>query len=310
MARTAEDKSKIFKRLKEWQNLKLEQKIDHAVGTIEAFKARTGHDVYVSFSGGKDSTVLLDIARRFVYKDIKAVFMNTGNEFPEIIEYVKKTPNVEWIKPAMTIQQVINNEGFPLISKDTSEKIRQIKHTKSERLRQIRLHGYEKNNGRMAKCPMKWQYLAREKFDVSERCCDVMKKRAFKKYEKDTGLYPLIGVTAAESRLRTMQYISRGGCSAFEGPRPRSFPISIFTDKDIYEYCARFKIALSHLYDDNNVRQSGCMVCGFGADQDPQHFDYIYTHYPKAYKYFMSMTNNGVTYREALHACHIKLPDD
>lgn len=310
MARTQEDKSKIFKRLKEWQALTLDQKIDHAVGTIEAFKARTGHDVYVSFSGGKDSTVLLDIARRFTDKNTKAVFMNTGNEFPEIIEYVKKTPNVEWIKPAMTIQKVIENLGFPLISKDTSEKIRQIKHTKSEKLRQIRLYGYEGKNTKMAICPKKWQYLAREKFDVSERCCDVIKKRAFKKYEKETGLLPLIGVTAAESRLRTMQYINRGGCNAFEGPRPRSFPISIFTEKDIYDYCERFHIRLSRLYDDGNVRQSGCMVCGFGADQDKKHFDYIYTHHKKAYDYFMSMTNNGVTYREALHVCHVKLPDD
>ena len=61
----------------------LEQKIDHAVGTVEFFLSQTGRKGYVSFSGGKDSTVMLDIISRFVDKDITTVFCNTGNEFPE-----------------------------------------------------------------------------------------------------------------------------------------------------------------------------------------------------------------------------------
>lgn len=73
------------------QGWTLSQKIDHAVGTVEAFLSRTGKVPYVSFSGGKDSTVLLDIVRRFVDRDIKAVFCNTGNEYPEIVRFVRST---------------------------------------------------------------------------------------------------------------------------------------------------------------------------------------------------------------------------
>lgn len=76
------------------QGWTLSQKIDHAVGTVEAFLSRTGKVPYVSFSGGKDSTVLLDIVRRFVDRDIKAVFCNTGNEYPEIVRFVRSTENV------------------------------------------------------------------------------------------------------------------------------------------------------------------------------------------------------------------------
>lgn len=77
--------------LRERQSWNLEQKIDHALGTIEAFVNRMGglDKVYVSFSGGKDSTVLFHLARR-LYPDILGVFSNTGNEYPEIIQFVNQ----------------------------------------------------------------------------------------------------------------------------------------------------------------------------------------------------------------------------
>lgn len=305
-----DDKAAIYKMLMDRLTWPLDQKIDHAVGTIENFMAKTGHKCYVSFSGGKDSTVLLDIARRFVDKDMPAVFCNTGNEYPNIVKYVQTHDNVTVITPKHNVKEVIAHQGFPLISKDTSLKIRQLKHSNSQKLINLRLNGRRDCKGGMSKCPTKWVYLKDAPFDVSERCCDDLKKRSFKKYERHTGLYPLIGTTTSESRLRLQQYITRGGCSAFTGQRPRSYPISIFTNKDIADYCQRFNIRLCSLYDDNNVRQSGCMVCGFGADRDPQHFDYLYQHYPKAYKYFMALQNNGVTYRDALHTIGVTLPDD
>lgn len=66
--------------LRERQSWTLEQKIDHSLGTIEAFVSRMGgvDKVYVAFSGGKDSTVLLDLCRK-VYPNIQAVFCNTGD---------------------------------------------------------------------------------------------------------------------------------------------------------------------------------------------------------------------------------------
>lgn len=299
-----------IKELQERQSWTLDQKIDHAVGTIENFVALTGRSVYVSFSGGKDSMVLLDIARRFYKQDTPAVFCNTGNEYPEIVKFVKTVPNVEVLHLKTTMIQIIQNQGFPLISKDVSEKIRQLRHSKSEKLKQIRLYGYPDRKRTMARCPRKWLYLKDAPFDISERCCDVLKKRRFKKYENERMLHPLIGIRADESRLRTMQYIVRGGCSAFNGPRPRSFPISIFTENDIHEYIHRFHVRICPIYNDPAVHRTGCMVCGFGADQDPQHFTYLYQHYPKVYNYFMNLKNYGVTYREALHFCNIQLPDD
>lgn len=76
--------------------------------------------VYVSFSGGKDSTVLLDLVRQD-YPNIPAVFVDTGLEYPEIRKFVKTFDNVEWLKPKMTFKQVIAKYGYPFISKEVSE---------------------------------------------------------------------------------------------------------------------------------------------------------------------------------------------
>ena len=73
--------------LKERQQWTLDQKIDHSLGAIDQFYQRLDGKVYVSFSGGKDSTVLYWIAQK-IYPDIKAVFCNTGNEYPDIVKFV------------------------------------------------------------------------------------------------------------------------------------------------------------------------------------------------------------------------------
>lgn len=293
------------------QGWTLEQKIDHSVGAIEAFVARTGKVPYVSFSGGKDSTVLLDLARRFVDRDMKGVFCNTGNEWPEIVRFVRQTENVTIIRPEITVREVLERYGFPLISKEQAQGIREAKYTKSEALLDKRLNGSRNSNYKSGKISDCWHFLIKANFDVSERCCDCLKKRPFHKYEKETGEAPILGIMTEESDMRKFQYIRRGGCNSFEG-RIASFPISIWTAKDSDEYLRKFKIPYSTIYDNPGVRQTGCMFCGFGAHigNGFSRFELLNTLHPKAYRLFMNYTNNGVTYREALRRIGVELPDE
>ncbi|MDE5938491.1 MAG: phosphoadenosine phosphosulfate reductase family protein, partial [Lachnospiraceae bacterium] len=105
------------------QSLPLSAKIRMTQLRIRGWVEEYGEDgVYVSFSGGKDSAVLLDIVRT-MYPKIPAVFVDTGLEYPEIREFVKGFDNVEWLKPKITFRQVIEKYGYPFISKEVSETV-------------------------------------------------------------------------------------------------------------------------------------------------------------------------------------------
>ena len=108
--------------LKELQSKSLEEKIQISTARIIEWYEHWDGKVYVSFSGGKDSTVLLDLVRR-VYPDVPAVFSDTGLEFPEIREFVKSFDNVVWVKPKLTFTEVITKYGYPIISKNISNTI-------------------------------------------------------------------------------------------------------------------------------------------------------------------------------------------
>lgn len=109
--------------LKLLQALPLELKIAKTKARIKEWVDFYGVDgVYISFSGGKDSTVLLHIARS-MYPNIKAVFSDTGLELPSIRSFVKTHENVDWLKPKMTFGEVVKQYGYPLFGKEISHSI-------------------------------------------------------------------------------------------------------------------------------------------------------------------------------------------
>lgn len=112
-----------------WQSLPLEVKIRMTEERIRGWVNAFGQDgVYISFSGGKDSTVLLDIIRnKMHYDQIPAVFVDTGLEYPEIREFVKSFDNVVWLKPEKNFKQVIQDYGYPFISKEVANTVKGAK---------------------------------------------------------------------------------------------------------------------------------------------------------------------------------------
>lgn len=102
--------------LEEMQRLPLQRKIQITTARIIEWYQHYDGKVYVAFSGGKDSTVLLDIVRR-IYPDVPAVFSDTGLEFPEVREFVKSCENVTIVRPEMNFRKVIEVYGYPVISK-------------------------------------------------------------------------------------------------------------------------------------------------------------------------------------------------
>lgn len=109
-------------RLAELQALPLDEKIEITKDRIEDWYMQFSGNVYVSFSGGKDSTVLLHLVRE-MFPDVPAVFCDTGLEYPEVRQHVHETKNVVILRPKMTFPEVIKTYGYPMVSKEVAEAI-------------------------------------------------------------------------------------------------------------------------------------------------------------------------------------------
>ena len=256
------------------QSLPLDIKVGITKLRIEEFVRYYGlENVYVSFSGGKDSTVLLHLARE-LFPSIKAMFVNTGLEYPEVIEQVKLYDNVDIIRPKMSFKQVIEKYGYPVVSKTQSWYIDEVRNTNSEKLKELRTSTGTHRSYRISK---KWMYLLDAPFPISNKCCDVMKKNPAKKYEKETGRYPIIGTLAEESAMRTKQYLQTG-CNSFDDKRPKSTPLGFWTEQDILQYIYENDLQIASVYGSvvledgvykcTGLPRTGCMFCLFGIQYD------------------------------------------
>ena len=268
------------------KDIPLNVKLNITKNRIKEWYEHWNGKVYVAFSGGKDSTVLLHIVRS-IYKDTPAVFCNTGLEYPEIKSFVKSVDNVVWLKPKMNFKEILKKYGFPITSKEVSQKIYEIRTTKSEKLMNIRMNGKD-NKYKSGKLPNKWHYLIDAPFEISHKCCDYMKKNISKKYEKETGRKPIIGTMVMDSHLRKQSFL-RQGCNAFNLKRPRSAPLSLWNEQDIWDYIKQNELKYSSIYD-MGYKNTGCMFCMFGLylDKYPNKFDMMKKTHPKLYNYCMN----------------------
>ena len=169
--------------LRQMQSLPLEAKIRMTEARIRAWYNHWEGGIYISFSGGKDSTVLLDIARR-IYPDIKAVYVDTGLEYPEVRDHVKSIDNVEWLYPVKwdrkqrkyirtNFREVIMEYGYPIVSKEIAECVQDAKKSLAKndgsytyRLKRLNGELLDKNGNKSKyNCP-KWKFLLDAPFNV------------------------------------------------------------------------------------------------------------------------------------------------
>lgn len=417
--------------LQQMQALPLTLKIKLTQSRIRAWVNEFSEDgVCVSFSGGKDSTVLLDIVRK-MYPNIKAVYVDTGLEYPEIKRFVKTFDNVDIIRPDMVFRDVIIKYGYPMISKEVSECVqgarkyltsildentiaRQtdsiviptfltnsqdkeniqkeiILSVDEESLKKMSKGGYDNKyrklrgigeytqrenepkvrreqseisseelanilNERMltrqgganrrlaimlgwltkdkanpikANIPSqdrsmfsqeKYKFFLNAPFEISNKCCNIMKKKPSHTYMRETGRKPITAQMASESRLRTQKWL-QNGCNAFDAKNPISNPMSFWTEQDVLAYIKENDIEIAYVYGDivvdygkmgqvdnqisladlglfelerpilktTGCSRTGCMFCGYGChlEKNPNRFERMAITHPNLFDYVM-----------------------
>ena len=282
------------------QSLPLDIKIRMTKERIRQWYEYWDGQVYVSFSGGKDSTVLKHIVDS-MYDDVLSLFVNTGLEYPEIQKFAMSQKNVVTVRPEMRFDEVIKKYGYPVVSKEISKKVKDGKmalekgNDESYALKQFNGEYLTKNGKTSIYNIKKWKFLLDAPFKIHNQCCDVMKKKPAKQYTKETGRKPIIGTMAAESRLRYQHWLENG-CNAFDKKAPSSQPLSFWTEQDILQYIYESDIKIPSVYgevikQDNKysvtgVTRTGCIFCPIGCHLDNR-FQQLHKTHPKLWEYVM-----------------------
>ena len=286
---------------------------------------------YVSFSGGKDSTVLAYLtAQCFMENEwfktpLVLCFFDTGLEYPEIRDFVvffagwlqeqfpKLTIRLDIRKPDMNFRRVIEYYGYPVISKEVSHAVKDARSCPTGKVA-ARFHGAESTSMIGWK---KYEYLLDAPFKIDHRCCDVMKKRPARKYEKETGTVPILATMASESILRKQKWKSRG-CNAFQAERPESAPMSFWKENDVLAFIKKYEIPICSVYGDiveedgkfktTGCERTGCMFCCLGAtnDKEPTRFQRMELTHPTQYQWMLKpYEEGGLGLQKVLDFLHI-----
>lgn len=272
--------------LKRFQAESLDDKFQRSIAKISEWYSRWNNEVYVSFSGGKDSTVLSDICAKWckvIEKPLYLVFVNTGLEYPEIQAFVKEYAQylrykhgievvLEILRPKMRFDEVIKKYGYPIIGKRQANTVSLARKNLEDNVYSLRLsligvsveeaisiglkmpsddviERYKRASSGSMFNVHKYRDLLTADFKISDLCCHVMKKTPFYEYQKRTGRKPILATMAEESMLREKSWL-QNGCNAFDGKQPRSAPMSFWTEQDVLQYIKEEQLPIASVYGD------------------------------------------------------------
>lgn len=284
------DKQELYR----LQALPLDEKIAIAQKAIREFVEHFGVDgIYISFSGGKDSTVLIHLCRQ-IYPDLVGLYSDTGLEFPEIRDFVQTFDNITIVTPKMHHREMLKKCGYPVVSKEQAEWIYRIRSGTSSGAIQKAFYGLNLDGTPTRfKLSEQWKYLLNAPFNIGSGCCKEMKLKPIAEYVKKTGRVPIMGTTASESALRAQKFLQYGFYN-LEGKKAQCTPMSIWTDDDVWEYIHRFNLPYCKIYDMGYDR-TGCVFCMFGAhlDKEPNRFQKLQRTHPDLWRYCMKPYDDG-----------------
>lgn len=233
---------------------------------------------YISFSGGKDSTILHHLIDTAIPNNrIPRVFINTGIEYLDMVKYVKELAKQDKriiiYNSNVNITNMLKKYGYPFKSKEHANKVAIYQHSGIGKTVKIYLEGVKPNGDKsFIKCPkkLKYQFTNENKLKISEKCCDKLKKEVIHRYEKESKKnIAIIGLRSAEGGTRRQHK----GCVIFdkENKLKKFKPINPCTDEWCDWFIEKYNIKLCKLYyPPFNFKRTGCSGCPFALELQDQ----------------------------------------
>lgn len=232
------------------------------------------NNAYISFSGGKDSTVLHHLIDEALPENkIPRVYINTGIEYKMIVSFVErereKDKRIIIIAPTQNIKEILEKYGYPFKSKEHSERLQEYKN--GARGANILKYFHFKEGG-YRPCPQKLMYQLEPSFNlnITKECCNRLKKMPLHNYEKQNNrTIAITGMLREEGgQRRNITCITTDSRS---GSIKKFHPLSVVS-KDFEEwYIKQRNIKLCELYyPPYNFERTGCKGCPYSLHLQEQ----------------------------------------
>lgn len=294
--------------------LKLKRAELRAIEFIAEMDKR-GHNTHISV-GGLDS-ITLTLFLRKIGIDVPAI--SVSNIEDKSIQEIHERLGIERLKSYKTKIEVLNEVGFPVISKRIAGKINLLQNPsdKNTTVRHAIITGecgelgHFAKNSRM-KLPQKWLKLfagmankdygthyKEAPFQVSNDCCYWLKEKPCDDWAKEHNSYPFLGMMASEGGQREEALIDHG-CNYYGKTVMRSAPFAPFLRQDILQLALDLEVPVPEIYGTieshpsgvlytTAAQRTGCSMCGFGIhmEERPHRFDRLRERNPKEWKFYM-----------------------
>lgn len=219
---------------------------------------------YISFSGGKDSTVLSALVDMALPKNqIPRVYANTGIEFNMIRDFVfdmaKTDARVIIIKPSVPIKPMLENVGYPFKSKEHSLYVSEYQRM-GEKSGEYKRYMFPEEKRKRYGCPkiLRYQFTPGFNLKISKKCCDELKKKPLKKWMKENDkTFCITGMIREEGG-------SRNNISCINLKQKKFHPLAPVTKEWEEWFISEYNIQICDIYyPPYNFDRTGCKGCPF-----------------------------------------------
>ena len=277
--------------------------------------------------GGLDSIVLGHLIRKMGYTADQIPFVSASSLEDASIQKIHKQMGCIVVKPLKPKVKILQEEGFPVLSKKIANKINTLQYPteKNKTIRHAIITGECGAQGHYAtdskmRLPMYYLmlfggldeegralgYKAPTNFKVSHKCCYYLKEAPCDNWAKEHNSVPFLGLMASEGGQRA-DALEEHGCNYFGKTTARSCPFAFYYHSDVVHLAVDLGVPIPEIYGEVKIseevnefgdheysttgeQRTGCSMCGFGIQLEsrPHRFDRLYERNPKEWDFWMN----------------------